>query len=111
MISEAVAAALRDASHRMSPAATARLLDSLLPEGLRQDTLIFHFKRALPEIPLKVLLDAQAWNAVGPGDVTDAEFNEMLRPWWPTEPRPTGERRDCGNPNIEGDGGFSQSCI
>lgn len=85
MINEVAVAALRDASRRASPAATARLLDSLLPEGLRQDTLIFYLKRALPGIPLKVLLDAQAWNAVGPGNVTDAEFNDILRPWWPTE--------------------------
>jgi hypothetical protein len=52
-------AALGDASRRLSPAATARLLDTLLPEGLRQDTLIFHFEQALPDIPLKVLLDAR----------------------------------------------------
>lgn len=51
MINEVAVAALRDASRRASPAATARLLDSLLPEGLRQDTLIFYLKRALPSIP------------------------------------------------------------
>ena len=83
MIDEAVVTALRAASRHSTPAVTARLLESLLPEGLRQDTLVFYLKRAVPDVPLKVLLDTQAWNAIGPGSITDAEFDEMLRPWWP----------------------------
>jgi hypothetical protein len=83
MINEAVVAALREASRRSSPATTARLLDRLLPEGLRQDTLVFYLKQAVPNIPLKVLLDAQAWGAVGPGHLTDDDFDQMIQPWWP----------------------------
>jgi hypothetical protein len=83
LIDETAVAALRVASRQLSPAYTARLLETLVPEGLRQDTLIFYLKKAVPEIPLKALLDAQAWSAVGPGSITDDQFDEMLRPWWP----------------------------
>lgn len=83
MINEEAVGALRRASRHSTPAETARLLRSFLPEGLRQDTLVFYLKRAIPGIPLKILIDAQAWDAVGPGPVTDAEVDEMLRPWWP----------------------------
>jgi hypothetical protein len=85
MIESAVVEALRVAGQRSSPADTARLLETLLPEGLRQDTLVFYVKQAVPAIPLKVLLDAQGWSAVGPGSINDGQFNEMLRPWWPAE--------------------------
>jgi hypothetical protein len=34
-------------------------------------------------IPLKTLIDAQLWVGVSQGPITDAEFDEMLQPWWP----------------------------
>ena len=69
MINKAAVAALRDAGRHASPTDTARMLDQLVPEGLRQGTLIFYLKQAVPEIPLEVLLDAQAWSAVGPAGI------------------------------------------
>jgi hypothetical protein len=92
MIDSAVVETLRVASQRSSPADTARLLETLLPEGLRQDTLVFYLKQAVSAIPLKVLLDAQGWRAVGPGSINDDRFSEMLRPWWPAEFRQEDSR-------------------
>ncbi|UQU62874.1 hypothetical protein COUCH_28090 [Couchioplanes caeruleus] len=76
----------KEVTSRMSadPVVAARMLNGLLAEGLRQDTLIFYLKRAVPGIPLSVLLDAQAWREVGPGPLTDEDVDEMLRPWWPS---------------------------
>jgi hypothetical protein len=34
---------------------------------------------------LKTLIDAQLWIGVSAGPITDAEFDEMLRPWWPAQ--------------------------
>lgn len=82
MIDSEVVSALREASHNRSPAATARLLDSLLPEGLQQSTLAFYFRQVAPEIPLKVLIDAQAWSAIGAGSLTDEDIDRMMQPWW-----------------------------
>jgi hypothetical protein len=45
--------------------------------------MIFYLKQAVPAMPLKVLLDAQAWSALGPGSMTDEEFDNLLLPWWP----------------------------
>jgi hypothetical protein len=80
---ETAVAALRAVAQHKSPTDTARMLETLVPEGLTQSKMTFYLKRAFPEIPLKVIIDAQLWERVGPGSITDAEFDEMLRPWWP----------------------------
>jgi hypothetical protein len=85
MIDEKAVAALRDAGRHGTPSEAARVLDGLLPDGIGQDSLTFYFKRAFPGIPLKTLIDAQLWTGVSAGPITDAEFDEMLRPWWPAQ--------------------------
>jgi hypothetical protein len=80
---ENAVAALRAAGQHRSPADSARLLETLVPEGFTQSTMTFYLKRAFPEIPSKTIVDAQLWKGVGTGPITDAEFDEMLRPWWP----------------------------
>lgn len=40
-----------------------------------------YFKRAFPDIPLRALLDAVAWNRLGRGTLSDEGLNELLRPW------------------------------
>ena len=86
MIDEATVAALRDAGRHGTPGEAARVLDGLLPDGIGQDALTFYFKRAFPQIPLKILIDAQLWSGVvSAGPITDTEFDEMLQPWWPAQ--------------------------
>jgi hypothetical protein len=86
IIDDGVVSTLRAESVRLSPSEVARMLDHLVPEGLRQDTLVFYFKRAFPDIPLKALLDAQAWSTVGPGPLSDQQLDELLFPWWTRAP-------------------------
>jgi hypothetical protein len=47
--------------------------------------MTFYFGRAFPDIPLRVLMDAYSWNAVGAGTMTDVEFDDLLSPWWPPQ--------------------------
>jgi len=42
---------------------------------------VTYFKRAFPDIPLRILLDAGGWSRVGGGTLSDADFNDLLRPW------------------------------
>jgi len=58
------------------------LLSTLLDDRLSQGSLISYFKRSFPEIPLRTVTEASAWSRVG-GDLSDAEFNAMLKPWLP----------------------------
>jgi len=76
-----VVIALRAAKGRLTPVQIARLLNSLFEEGLTQASLLTFFKRAFPEIPLKVLLDTREWSAVSSGDMTDEDINALLQPW------------------------------
>ena len=85
MIDETVVTALRVAGQHGTPSEAARVLDGLLPGGIGQDTLTFYFKRAFPQIPLKTIIDAQLWSGVSQGPISDAEFDEMLQPWWPAQ--------------------------
>ena len=81
MSDEEIVETLRSAARRSSPTQVAGLLGKLAIGGLTQGTLVTFFKRAFPEIPLKVLLDIAAWSRVSDGALTDEEFDEILRPW------------------------------
>jgi hypothetical protein len=61
----------------------AELLDKLTAGQLSDATMVTYFKRAFPAIPLKVLLDAGRWKRVSYCDLSDEEFNELLRPYLP----------------------------
>ena len=61
----------------------AGILQEMFGGTLSQGALITYFKRAFPEIPLRVLLEAGAWNRVSDGGLSDAEFDELLRGWLP----------------------------
>jgi hypothetical protein len=83
MTDEEVLEALRSKRGRQTPVELAELLDRLTGGHRSQGTLVMYFKRAFPEIPLRVVIDASAWSRVRDGVVglSDAEFNELLRPW------------------------------
>ncbi|WNG53419.1 hypothetical protein F0U59_00440 [Archangium gephyra] len=82
MTDEEILAALRAERGRLTPVELAERLDQLISGKLSQGYIVMFFKRAFPEIPLRVLLEAGAWARVCGGEgESDAEFNERLRPW------------------------------
>ncbi len=74
---------LRAAGNGRTAVELATLLGELTNGGLSQGTIVTYFKRAYPEIPLQVLLDAGAWMRVSDGCLTDEEFNAALCEWLP----------------------------
>jgi hypothetical protein len=72
---------LRAQRNRLSAVELAEILRDGAKEGLTQGTLVTYFKRAFPDLPLRVLLDAGAWCRVSDGGMTDAQFEEHLTPW------------------------------
>ena len=46
-----------------------------------EGALITFFKRAFPEIPLRVLRDAGGWTKLSGGGLSDQEFETLLHPW------------------------------
>ena len=86
-----IISSLRAARKGNLPVDIAVLLDSLAEGGLTQGSLVTYFKRAFPEIPLKVLIsDATDWSRVGSGDMTDEDFNALLLPWLDNEEGKSG---------------------
>ena len=59
----------------------AELLDRLTAGGLSQATIVTYFKRAFPNVPLSILLEAGGWSRVGGSTLDDSGFNDLLRPW------------------------------
>jgi hypothetical protein len=74
---------LRAAGAGRSATELAELLDKLTGGGLSQGTLITYFQRSFPTVPLWVLQNAGMWRRVSGGPMSDAELNELLRPWLP----------------------------
>lgn len=81
MKDEDIIQTLRGRRAELSPVELAKLLDDLTEGGLSQSTLVTYFKRAFSTIPLRVLLDAGAWERLSNGGLTDEEFNALLQPW------------------------------
>lgn len=81
MTDEEIIDALRDQRGRLTAAELADLLDRLTAGGLTQGALVTYFRRAFPEIPLRVLLDTGAWRRVSGGPLGDQQLNELLQPW------------------------------
>lgn len=76
-----IIAALQRERGKRSPVALAQFLDELMDGGLTQGAIVTYFRRAFPSIPLRVLLDAGAWNRVSQGGLSDEDFNALLGPW------------------------------
>lgn len=81
MKDEEILDVLRRERARRTATQLADLLEQLTGEKVSQTAMVMYFKRALPNIPLGVLLEAGAWNRVSNGGLSDAGFDEMLRPW------------------------------
>lgn len=86
-----VVARLRSEADRLTAVQMAEFLGTLAPEGLSQGTVVMFFHRAFPMIPLRTLLDASGWSRVSGGDMSDDDFNRVLRPWIPTLSRQDDE--------------------
>jgi hypothetical protein len=81
MNDEEIVRLLRSNAGELSAVQVAELLDELTGGGLSQGTIITYFKRAFPMIPLRVLLDASAWERVSHGGLSDEGFNAALASW------------------------------
>jgi hypothetical protein len=81
MNDEELVAALRSARGQLTAIELAELLDNLTGGSISQGEIVTYFKRAFPDLPLKVLLDAGAWSRVSDGGLSDEDFNALLRPW------------------------------
>jgi hypothetical protein len=89
MTEDEIIEALREAAANSSPVELAEKLDKLTGGALTQGAVVTYFKRAVPAIPLRALLEAGAWNRVSNGDLSDEAFNQLLEAWIPTgAPRP-----------------------
>jgi hypothetical protein len=85
MIDAKIVGALRAAADYSSPVEIAELLDQLTGGKLSQSAIVRYFIDAFPKIPLRVLRRAGTWTRVAGqhGSMSDADFNELLRPWLP----------------------------
>jgi hypothetical protein len=81
MSDEDVIAALQAQRASARAVQLAELLRQLTDRELTQSLIVFFFKRAFPDIPLRVLLDAGAWTRVSNGELSDDGFNALLQPW------------------------------
>jgi hypothetical protein len=81
MKNEEITKRLRSASSVMTPVQLAELAGDLTGGGLTQGVIATTFKTAFPGIPLRILLEAGAWERVSDGGMTDEAFNELLHPW------------------------------
>ncbi len=61
--------------------ALAARLEELTGGQLGQGTMVSYFARAFPDVPLRVFLEAGAWNRLTNGSLSDADFEEALAPW------------------------------
>lgn len=78
---------LRQEAPQRNGVKMAQLLAELTASGLSERNIVVYFKRAFPAIPLGVLREVGAWSRVG-GKLSDQGFNDLLRPWLPSEKRP-----------------------
>lgn len=78
-----IARALREKPCRCSPASLARLAIRMMGAQKGQFLLINAFSEAFPEMPLGHLKRASRWHRVCDGGMSDAEFDQMLKPFIP----------------------------
>jgi hypothetical protein len=74
-------ALLRSSGPDTSPSGLAEILGDHLDKGLTQSAMVFYFKRAFPDTPLRVLLDAGAWSRLSDGELSAEEFDGLLEEW------------------------------
>jgi hypothetical protein len=74
-------ALLRSSSRDTSPSGLAEIMGDHLDKGLTQSAVVFYFKRAFPDTPLQVLLEAGAWSRLSDGKLSTEQFDELLEQW------------------------------
>jgi hypothetical protein len=72
---------LRSSRRGTSPSGLAEILGDHLDKGLTQSAVVFYFKRAFPDTPLRVLLDAGAWSRLSDGELSTEQFDGLLEEW------------------------------
>ena len=83
MTDDAIISAMRELSRTSSASMIGSFLETSRSARLTQSVIVFYFKRAFPQIPLRVLIDVGAVDAprVGVGDA--AAFDAALAQWLP----------------------------
>jgi hypothetical protein len=81
MDDDELVALLRSSSRETSASGLAEILAEHLDEGLTQSAVVFYFKRAFPDTPLRVLLEAGAWSRLSGGDLSRDQFDGLLGQW------------------------------
>lgn len=81
MTDDELVALLRSASPGTPPSGLAEILADHLDKGLTQSAMVFYFKRAFPDTPLRVLLEAGAWSRLSDGTLSTEQFDELLEQW------------------------------
>jgi hypothetical protein len=84
MTEDEIIEALQEAAVHSSAVELAEKLVNLTGGSLTQGAVVTYFKRAVPAIPLRTLLEAGGWNRVSDGGLSDEAFNRLLEDWIPT---------------------------
>jgi hypothetical protein len=81
----ALITSLRTKAETGSPVEVAECLEAGLGRPVSQGDITVYFKRAFPQLPLRVLIEAGAWSRLTDGELDDAGFNALLGPWLPRQ--------------------------
>lgn len=84
MTDDDIIRAIQRSARTSSASGVAFELEGIAPGGLTQASVISYFKRAFPQIPLRTLIEAGGWRRLSAGELDDADFDALLRPWLPT---------------------------
>jgi hypothetical protein len=79
---EEIIDALRSKSARISPVELINGLMELDGKRLSQFRMIALFKRAFPQIPLRILNEASTSRLLNEGGMCDEDLTELLKPWF-----------------------------
>jgi hypothetical protein len=71
---------LKEYGHVHRPSEVLALLIKLIP-GLEPSDIIFHFKKAFPQVPLSACIEAQRPAQLCKGGLTDKQFDALIAPW------------------------------
>ena len=77
-----IIARLRAEAQHLNAVQITDLLEELLG-GMSPFSFVSYFSQAFPEIPLRPLLEARAWNRLSNASRTDSDIEELLGEWLP----------------------------
>lgn len=80
MTDEEITEMLRANARNLSAIQLVDLLEQLTGE-VSHPSYISYFKRAFPNVPLRLLLELGEWHRYVEGGISDEEFEQRLAPW------------------------------